>query len=37
MLGGEVWRVGLSDSKGTPGKGMIASWAFCGKSSVSPE
>lgn len=24
----------MSDSNGTPGKGMIAGWVFCGKSSV---
>lgn len=31
MLGGEIWRGSLSDSNGTPGKEMIAGWAFCGK------
>lgn len=37
MLGGEIWKGSLSDSNRTPGKRMIAGWAFCGKSSVSPE
>jgi len=37
VLGGEIWRGSLHDSNGTPGKGMIAGWAFGGKSGVSPE